>query len=136
MAPSRTPPTNAANASVPNPWVTEAAVKLGCPRRCCTMADLIQTKGEGVDTIPNTTAPERSSSGRAADREGGGSVAAVVERVREGLRAHDIRAADVVGTVVGENSVTVDVVGVPLGDAAVLALVLNEAVARESSGDG
>ena len=87
-----------------------------------------------VDHIPNVAHTDASSF--AAQNNGVGlALAAVVAELREGLRAHDIRARDVGGTATVGHPARVDVSGLSLGDAAVLALVLNEsAPARTRAG--
>lgn len=55
---------------------------------------------------------------------GGIAVAAVVAELRKGLRVHDIRAGEVRGRASADPP-TVDLSDIPLGDAAVLAYVLN-----------
>ncbi|MDJ1134129.1 hypothetical protein [Streptomyces iconiensis] len=54
------------------------------------------------------------------------ALSAVVAELRKGLRAHDIRARDVVSRTAHQGRSGVDVRGMSLGDAAVLAVVLNE----------
>ncbi|MDJ1137766.1 hypothetical protein [Streptomyces iconiensis] len=66
----------------------------------------------------------------------GMTISAVVAELHKGLRAHDIRARGVTGRAHRE-SPGVDVIGLSLGDAAVLALVLNEsAPARTGRSNG
>lgn len=84
---------------------------------------------------------QRSPDGRAG-RPGHGTpaealtISAVVAELRRGLRAHDIRARDVIGRSTHGEGPAFEVAGMSLGDAAMLALVLNEAAASRSSGRG
>ena len=79
--------------------------------------------------------PDRTT-GRQATPAEALTISAVVAELRKGLRAHDIRARDVVGRSTHGAAPTFEVAGMSLGDAAVLALVLNEAAAGGSSRHG
>lgn len=92
--------------------------------------------------IPNWTPLETSyhdpaTSPRVPPTGGGIAVAAVVAELRRGLGAHDIRAGGVSGRASGDPP-TVDLSDIPLGDAAVLAYVLNASAPelRPRSTDG
>lgn len=65
------------------------------------------------------------------------TVAAVLAELRKGLRAHAIRAGEVACRTVRPGVSVIDVSGMSVGDAAVLAVALNEAApGAQPSADG